>query len=229
MAFRSAILALFIPVVLTGCGVVAAFIPPIEVGDVFGVDGQVITATFAEPAALMMQVVTVADKTIERQFDDVELDMKGFSLSRLDSKISLLPTVTVTAPDADTAFPPSFSLTHISATASVSDTPNGSADLSTSHDVKVVFSLVQGSCAGLSCQYRYSSGDPLEGILNIQAANGREGSLRKFVQIIRLDGRNTPNQGKVSVLLKVDSEPGMAGFSVAFTLKSVGTTIKLGG
>lgn len=230
MVLRSLVLTLLVPVFLTGCGVVAAFIPPIEVGDVFGVDGQTITASFAEPSsALMTQVVSVAEKTTEREFEDAELDMKGFSLSSLDSKISLEPKVTVTAPHVDAVFPKSFSLNYLAADATVSDKVNGSAHLSTEQNIKVVFTLIEDSCKGLSCKYQYASGDALEGVLNIKTMNNEGQSLRKFVQIIRLQGNPSPNLGQLKVTLKVDSDPGMAGFTATFALRSAGTLIKLGG
>ena len=217
---------------LAGCGVVATFIPPIEVGDVLGVDGQTVTATFGEPAsALTTQVASVSSATFEQTFDDQELDLYGFSLRDFVAVIGLDQRVVLHAPIGGT-FPDSFTLTHASISATLSDEVNGSATMTLEHDLELLFDRDEGSCGPLSCSYLYH-GDPdllAEALTLIASENDdAQATLRRFVDIVRLQGDASPNSGSFTISVEVDSTPSLAGFEGRFRLKSASTTIRLGG
>ena len=81
--------ALALAVLLTGCSLVAAFIPPIEVSDPLGLDGQSLTLLFgasnassSSRATLTPQAVSQAQAAVTRTFDDQALDLRGFFLGK---------------------------------------------------------------------------------------------------------------------------------------------------
>ena len=219
---------------MTGCSLVAAFIPPVEVADPLGVDGQSLTLLFgavnassSSEAAPTPQALSQAQAAVTRTFDDQELDLRGFSLASLDVEMGLESTVSLTRP-VTARFPTSFTLVQTSGVATLQDDANGEATLDFAHKLDLVFTR-DAACdlAALSCDYRYVGDDAaLASALSIAEKDG--GTLRTFVDIVRLGVQNTPNTGRFSVGLSVDSEPGLDGFSATFTLRSGKASIKVG-
>jgi hypothetical protein len=222
-------LLLPLPLLLAGCGVVAAFIPPIGIGDPLAVEGQSLTTTFGGEGipGLTLQVLSEAESTVAHSFEDIELDLRGFSLSEFHAAVGMDPVVVLQAPDPLAAFPDSFDLVGVAATATVSDEVHGEAVLSMERSVYARFELDADSCAVGTCSYRYADGDPFEDLLSVRVTDWS--TLAAFVQIVRLDGDPSMNTGTFSVRLTADSEPSLDGFSATFTLRSGGTVIKLGG
>ncbi len=224
---------------VTGCGLVAAFIPPVEVADPFGMDGQSLTLLFgpanidvsaadASAAALTPQAESQAQAAVTRTFDDQALDLRGFSLARLDVQMGFAPTASLARPLSAT-FPTSFILVRTFGVATLQDETNGEAVLEFAHDLNLVFTR-DAACdlAALSCTYRYvGDEEALASALSV-AANDR-GTLRVFVDVVRLNTENTPNTGRFSVGMSAESEPGLDGFSATFVLRSGKATIKVGG
>lgn len=219
-------------VLLAGCGVVAVFIPPIEVGDVLGVDGQTLEVTFGEPgAALATQVASSSSITFEQSFDDQEFDLYGFSLQDFVAVIGFGPTVQIVAPLGG-SYPDSFTLTHASVSATLGDEVHGTATMTLERDLALVFERDVAGCTALGCSYvfRGEIGLLAEAMTLIASENPDAAvTLRRFVDIVRLDGAPSPNRGSVTIGIEVDSEPGLAGFDGSFELESGGATIRLGG
>lgn len=232
MHLRRVFIPLLFVSLLTGCGVLATFIPPIEIGDVLGVDGQILTVTFEEPGSgLARQVMGASTVVVEQNFDDQELDLRGFTVRDFVTVVGFEPLVRLRAPLGG-SYPDDFVLTRASASATLSDAVNGSATMTLERDLGLLFERDEGSCDLQSCGYLYS-GDPafLAEALTLIASESAGGAatLQRFVDIMRLDGAASPNQGRFTFVLEVDSDPGLDGFEATFRLKSGGTTIKLGG
>lgn len=224
-------LLLPIPLLLAGCGVVAAFVPPIAVGDALGVEGQSLTTTFGsiDGARLGTQAFSSADTTVEREFDDMELDLRGFSVAELHAGIGLDPTVVLRTSSTLAAFPSEFTITKVHATATVSDDVNGRATLTTEREIHLTFALDTSSCTADTCRYAYAGGDELEDVLSVGATRADGDTLATFVDIVRFSGAPSLNTGSFSLSVESDSEPSLDGFSATFTLRSGGTVIELGG
>ena len=225
-------LVVALPVLLSGCGLVAAFVPPIEIADPFGVEGQSLTTTFADAdtrqAGLTSQANSQAQATFTRTFDDQELDLRGFSLARLDVQVGFGSEVSLSRPVTG-RFPTSFTLVRSAGAANLSDEANGAATLAFSHDLELVFTRDAACDVGaLSCGYAYV-GDPASLASALSVSVSDRSTLAAFVAVLRLDGQNTPNTGRFAFALTAESEPTLDGFSATFTLRSGKATIKLGG
>lgn len=227
--FHLRVLLLPLPLLIAGCGVVAAFLPPIEIGDPLAVEGQTLTTTFDGDggSSLSTLVYSEAQSTVTHSFDDIELDLRGFSVQEFHASIGIDPVVDLSAPDALSAFPDSFAIVQVAATAAVSDDVHGEAILSMEKTVWARFELDPGSCSLSTCSYRYVEGDPLEDLLSISVTDPNV--LQKFIEVVRLEGESSVNRGSFSLGVVVDSDPSLSGFSATFTLRSGGTSIKLGG
>ena len=231
MNFRTLLLALTLPVMMTGCGVVAAFIPSIAVDDPFGVEGQTVTTTFGDSAVLtgvQTQAESTAEETTSQSFDDQDFDLRGFSLARLTAKIGFDPSVTLSAPVTGAEFPAQFTLTRVAATATVTDAAHEPAIIDFERELGLRFELDRSSCTLSSCRYRFA-GDAEDLANALEISESDRGLLRSFVDVIRLDGANTPNEGRFKLTLTADSDPALTGFSASFTLRSGDASIKLGG
>lgn len=228
MNLRYLLLALTLLLLMTSCGLVAAVVPPIELNDPFGVEGESITTEFA--AANAGALGTLAESTAEasagRSFADQELDLRGFSLARLNAAIGLDAKVTLSAP-VGASYPETFTLTKISATAKVSDDVNGTAEMTIENDVNLQFTK-SASCDALSCNYTFSGErDDLKAALQISETD--RSKLAKFVKVIRLEGSNSQNRGGFTLSVTADSDPVLDGFKATFILRSGESNIKLGG
>ena len=115
-----------------------------------------------------------------------------------------------------------------SGVATLQDDVNGETMLDFNHDLNLVFTR-DAACdlTALSCDYRYVGEEvALASALSISENDG--GTLRAFVDIVRLGAQNTPNTGRFSVSISADSEPSLDGFSATFTLRSGKASIKVG-
>jgi hypothetical protein len=191
--------------VLTGCGVIAALVPPIEVGDVLGVEGQTFSTTFVGTSGLSSQALSAAQTTITRTFEDTDLDLRGFSLSGLNAAIGIDTSVRVQAPSPGMPFPESFMLTHVAADATVSDVVNGEASMSMRDESQLVFELDASTCDLNGCTYRYASEASLDDLLSLHVSSGERATLAAFVTIIRLQGTLSLNTGTFTGGVAVES------------------------
>lgn len=220
----AALAALAAALVLTGCGVVANFVPPIEVGDPLGVDGQRVDATLAPGsyAALTSHVDTT------RSFDlpDLEQDLYGFSVDAFEADAGLEPTVELRGGSTETDYPERFTVERARVEATLADDANGS--VSFERDVALGLTFVRGACASTGCSYSYDGDvDELAGALTLAVTDGAE--LDRLVAILKLGDRETPNTGSLRVAVDFESDADLAGLTASFTLTSEGSTIELGG
>ena len=213
---------------LTGCGLVAAFVPPLEVNDPFGVDGETITTTLQDPNAMSVQVESVATYTNDLPSADQEIeDLRGFSIAWLEASIGLEATVTLSRVDPTAEFPETFALTKLVASAEVSDEANGEVALSVERDLEGV-SFSKDTCDATQCEYTFNGSDEeISSALTVRFEDTDK--IMQLIDIIKLRESNTPNMGKFGLILTADSEPGLAGFQATLTLVNESTKIKLGG
>lgn len=176
-----------LPLVLAGCGVVAAFIPPIEIGDPLGVEGQRITASFAQATSssietqrIRPQAVSKAQTTVGKAFADSELDLRGFKIEAFHAAIGIDPGVTVFAPAPDAPFPSTFEITRLSVSADVEDDVHGSASMSVEKNVSLVFELDAESCSSGACYYWLADGDAFKDAFSITATDADGQTLSRF-------------------------------------------------
>ena len=227
MNFKFLFLSLVLAVFLTGCGLVAAFIPPIDIGDPLGVDQQTLTTTFGSAGALSTQAISNAERTVSRSFEDTEFDLRGFSLAELNIPVGFGSFIRLHAPNAEAEFPQQLTLTHASAEANVSDAVNGMATVAVERALDLTFVLDEATCSAGTCSYTYVGSEDLTQALTVNVADGAV--LRQFINVIRLAGKPSPNTGQFTMSVTADSEPGLDGFRATFTLHSKGATIRLGG
>jgi len=228
MNLRYLLLALTLPLLMTSCGLVAAVVPPIALEDPFGVEGESITTEFGPTSAGALSTLaeSTANATAGRSFDDQELDLRGFSLARLNAAVGLDSNVVLSAP-VGASYPETFTITGVSATAKVSDDINGSAEMTIDNEVSLTFKK-SARCETLSCDYSFT-GELADIKEAIQISETDRSKLASFVKIIRLDGRNSRNEGRFSLSVTADSEPSLDGFKATFKLRSGESSIKLGG
>lgn len=221
-----ALAALAAAALVTGCGMVATFVPPLSVGDPLGVDGQTVTATLEE-GGLAAQRTTHLDETRSFDVPDLEEDLRGFSLAGFHTQAGLTREVTLSGPVGATAsdFPERFTLTRAVVEAELWDDVNGRASFA--RDVDLALPFERSACAADGCRYAYVGAEPLADALNVELTD-RE-VLDTLVAILIRGDRETPNRGTFRVALEMDSEASLAGYSASFELTSDGSTIKLGG
>lgn len=207
---------------LTGCGVVAAVIPEIGVGDPLGVDGQEFTTQLAAGG---LEAQAQSHQTMHRNLNvrDTDMDLRGFSLARFHANVGLQPEVRLSAP-LGAEYPAEFTVTEVRVSASLSD-ENDAVALQMNRELALTFA--KGACDATSCAYRYDGAESLKDALDITVDDKTK--LKSLVAVLRLADRETLNEGTFSLAVEVDSDPSLAGFQVTFGLTSEGSKIKLGG
>jgi len=215
-----------VAMLLAACGVVAAFVPPLSVGDPLGVDGQVVTATLDE-GALATQGASHLDETRSFDVPDLDEDLRGFSLAGFHTNAGLEHRVTLTGPADATvaAYPAAFTITRAVLEATLRDDANGS--VSFTQDVDLELPFARGECDADACTYTYAGTDALTDALNVELTDREK--LETLVSILMLRGDETPNHGTFRVAVEIDAAAPLAGFTVSFELTSDGSTIRLGG
>jgi hypothetical protein len=211
---------------LSACGLVAAFVPPLSVGDPLGVDGQRVSATLAD-GGLALQSTSHLDET--RSFDvaDLDEDLRGFSLAGFHTNAGLDERVTLSGPLGGTIdeHPDRFTVTRAVVEGTLEDDVNGSVSFTRSADLSLSFART--GCDVDVCTYVYKGDDPLEDVLNVELTDRDE--LERLVSILLLRETETPNRGTFRVALEIESDASLAGYTVGFTLTSDGSKIRLGG
>src|SRR5690606_38589673 len=131
LRMKRLVLLLPFALLLSGCGLIANFIPDQEVGDVFGIGSvdnpSVVTApAFVDPSELgsfLPEARAASDyEETELKFQDFELpNLYGFSIDGLQVTIGLGETVTLERDGASGTFPEAFTLTSFEGFVRVSD------------------------------------------------------------------------------------------------------------
>ncbi len=208
---------------LSACGVVAAFVPPLSVGDPLGVAGQIVTASLQD-GAIQAQGTAHLDTTRTFDVPDLEADLHGFSLAGFYTNAGVANEVWLSGP-ADAEYPERITVTRALIDARLSDDVNGSVAFTL--DLALALPFEQTECSLDGCTYAYAGTDPLTGVLDLEVTDAA--TLEAIVSILVLRERETPNQGAFRVAIEVEASTSLSGFDATFRLTSRGSTIRLGG
>lgn len=211
---------------LSACGLVAAFVPPLSVGDPLGVDGQAVTATL-EDGGLAPQSTSHLDETRSVDVPDLDEDLRGFSLAGFHTNVGLESRVTLSGPAGSSAtdYPGMFTVTRAALEGTLQDDVNGAVSFSRVVELALPFERID--CDEDVCTYAYAGTDPLEDALDIELTDRDE--LERLVSILMLRDTETPNRGTFRVAIEIEADTDLGGYTVGFTLTSKGSTIRLGG
>jgi len=211
---------------LSACGVIAAFVPPLSVGDPLGVDGQVVTATLEE-GAIQTQSTTHLDVTRTFDVPDLEADLHGFGLASFHVNAGMASDVFLRGPldAALSEYPERITITRALIDARLWDDVNGSVALTL--DLALALPFERAACSLDGCGYQYAGTDPLLDVLDVEITDRT--TLEELVSILVLRETETPNQGTFRVAVELDADTPLNGYVVTFQLTSQGSTIRLGG
>jgi hypothetical protein len=211
---------------LAGCGVIAAFVPPISVGDPLGVDGQVVTAALAD-GAITTQSTTHLDTTRTFDVPDLEANLHGFSLASFHTNAGLANEMRLTAPTDGSAsdHPARVTITRAVVEAHLQDDVNGSVTFT--QDFALALPFERTACALDACTYVYVGTETLADVLDLEVTD--RSTLEKLVSILVLRETETPNHGTFRVAIELEAGTALSGFVATFRLTSTGSTIRVGG
>lgn len=211
---------------LSACGVVAAFVPPLSVGDPLGVDGQIVTATLQDGA---IQTQSTAHLDVARTFDvpDLEADLHGFGLASFNANAGMAPDVALSGPAGATApeYPERITVTRALIDAQLWDDVNGSVAFTL--DLALALPFERTACSAEGCSYAYVGADSLVDVLDLEITDRT--TLGTLVSILVLRETETPNHGTFRVAVEVEADTPLSGYEATFQLTSTGSTIRLGG
>ena len=234
-------LALLLALGLAACGFVANFVPPIELGDVFGIGTPDSPTTlnasaFQDPSTLGPLKPTATGATdyeaTELTFPDTEApNMHGFTLDALWVTIGLGDTITLTKERPDATYPAAFTLTGVEAFIQVSD-PQALAHAVEYHfrELELDFTYERDrACANVpTCAYTTSASasDLLHAMrFTIPERDGRV--VRDLITIVTMGGENT---ALVRARLTAEAEEGdLKGLAPTFQIMNTSTKVSLGG
>lgn len=208
---------------LSACGVVAAFVPPLSVGDPLGVDGQIVTATLQD-GAIQTQSTTHLDATRTFDVPDLEADLHGFGLAGFYTNAGMTDEVRLSGP-VGAEYPDRIMVTRALIDAQLSDDVNGSVAFTL--DLALALPFERTECSLDGCTYAYAGVEPLADVLDLEITD--RATLEKLVSILVLRETETPNEGTFRVAIEVDANTSLSGFDATFRLTSRGSTIRLGG
>lgn len=225
-----------------GCGFISNFVPPQEVGDVFGIGTPeaptTITAPrFEDPARMgplrPANVGAVDYDTTLLTFDDIEVpDLRGFSIDALWVTIGFGDTVTLERGGVEQPYPDSFTLTSFEAYLRVSDEVGGLEPV-TYHFAEKPLALAferVGACTveDASCTYKAEASEAELRSAMLFHIPERDGQVTKrLFEIVRGGG---DNEARIRVRLTADSPDGdLIGFAPTFRIMNTSTKVSLGG
>lgn len=215
-----------VAMLLSACGLVAAFVPPLSVGDPLGVDGQVVTAAL-DGGGLAPQATSHLDETRSFDVPDLDEDLRGFSLAGFHTDAGLESVVTLAGPLGTTAsdHPEAFTVTRAVVEGTLQDDANGAVTFT--RDIALSLAFSRADCGVDACEYAYAGTDTLDDALSVELTDRDD--LERLVSILMLRETETPNRGTFRVAIEIESDTSIAGFTATFTLTSDGSTIRLGG
>ena len=220
-----AITAGSLALLLSACGVIAAFVPPISVGDPLGVDGQVVTATL-EDGAITTSSTTHLDTTRSLDIPDLEANLHGFSLASFHTNAGLASQVTLNVPTDGSAtdHPASITITRALIEGRLWDDVNGSVTFT--HDTVLALPFERTTCTLDACTYEYAGAQTLADALDLEITDRT--TLEKLVSILVLRDTETPNNGEFRVAMQIEAATSLSGYVATITLTSTGSTIRIG-
>lgn len=226
---------------LSACDLFSKFVPPIEVGNVFGIGtAEAPTAltvpAFQDPAALgpfRPAAIGATDlEATDLTFPNIELpDMYGFTLDALWVTLGIGDTITLERPTPSTAtYPERFTLTAIEAYIHVSDAQNIRKPVEyhfTEQDLDLTFAR-QGTCSGATCTYQATAtAKDLENAMIFQIPE-RDGRVVKDLIAIASEGGT--NHARVKARLTANAPGGsLEGLAATIQLMNTSTKGSLGG
>lgn len=234
-------LVLLLPfaLLLSGCGLIANFIPDQEVGDVFGIGSvdnpSVVTApAFVDPSELgsfLPEARAASDyEETELKFQDFELpNLYGFSIDGLRVTIGLGETVTLERDGASGTFPEAFTLTSFEGFVRVSDAEAIVPAVEYHFEEQPLsFEFVRaGSCTSKSCDYKSTATESARlGAMVFDIPESQGGKVRNLIRIASEGGENT---AYVKVRVAADSDDSIFGFRPVFEIMNPSTVVSIGG
>ncbi len=211
---------------LAGCGVLAALVPPQNVGDPLGVDGRLVTAAL-DDGGISSQSTTHLDVTRSFDLPDLEADLHGFSLAGFHTNVGLADEIWLSGPPVArmTDGPLRITIARVIIEAELSDDVNGTARFR--HEAWPDLSFERTTCTLDGCAYGYVGSGSLTDVLDFELTDPAE--LARVVAILVLGETETPNHGTFRVAIELEAERSLAGHTATFRLTSHGSTIRLGG
>lgn len=221
-----AIMAGALALLLSACGVIAAFVPPISVGDPLGVDGQVVTATLQD-GAITTNSTTHLDTTRSLDIPDLEANLHGFSLASFHVNAGLANQMTLNVPTDGSAsdHPARITITRALIEGQLWDDVNGSVTFT--HDSVLALAFERTACTPDACTYEYAGAETLADALDLEITDRT--TLEKLVSILVLRDTETPNTGAFRVAIEIEAATSLSGYVATITLTSTGSTIRIGG
>lgn len=220
--WRPALLAAVLVPTLAACGVVGGMIGPVDVEDPLAVDGHVVHASFEE-GSLAPAAAAHGGEAGTFTVDDMEIDLRGFSVGDLHIDAGFEPDVRLTGGPMAAA-PDSFTVTAVDFEATLDDAGHDRVTFTKRVELDGVTFAKGAACDGPeSCTYTYDGTASLTGVLQLDWNDLTD--LAHFVAILR--EAPEPNEGTLTVDVEVDSDPSLAGYSAEFTMVSSGTSIEL--
>lgn len=222
---------------LSGCGLISNVIGEQAINDPFNIDNREVDIILrAEGSAANLAVQAVGQEGASFAFPDEDFDLRGFGGDYIKSEVGLEPTVTVSKPLAGT-HPETFTVTDMEATLTLSDKggeggATRTVTATSTLDGDLTFNRRE-TCTGadVSCGYTYdeASGVRLANALLLQLGvdPDTDDDLKEAIQIIQLDGENSPNTATLSFTVTTNSTPDLAGSTITLTLKEGKSVVKL--
>ena len=211
-------------VLISGCGVIAAFMPPLHVGDPLGVNDQTIVAVLEEGGITTQSITTHLDATRTVDLPDLAADLHGFSLAGFHTNAGLAEEMHLSGSVGDD-YPERLTVTRAVIEAELRDDVNGSVAFS--RDAELALTFERGECSAVGCAYTYAGTESLAGVLDVDLTD--RDALANLVSILMLHETETPNSGTFRVAIEVEASIPLNGYVASFTLTSTGSTILLGG
>lgn len=211
---------------LSACGIIAALVPPIEVGDPLGVHGTVVTAALRD-GGITTQGVGHVDTTRTFDVPDLEAKLHGFTLAGNHTNAGLTHEVRLSDSMVGSASddPASITITRALIEAELWDEVNGSVAFT--QDIALTLTFDRRVCAVDGCSYVYAGTTPLVDVLDVEVTD--RDSLAQLVATLVAGEAETPNQGTFRVAIEVEADAALTGVVATFQLTSTGSTIRLGG
>ena len=221
----TAIVAGAAAVLLSACGVIAAFVPPLSVGDPLGVDGTTVIAALYD-GVIRAGSTTHVDTTRTFDVPDLKENLRGFSLASFHTNAGLANEVRLHAPvgASEPVYPEVITITRALIEAQLWDDVNGSVTFT--QDITLALPFERAACTLDGCTYVYAGSD-LSDVLDVEVTD--RATLEQLVSILVFRETETPNQGTFRVAIEVEADTGLSGYQATFQLTSTGSTIRLGG
>ncbi len=222
---RISLLSVIGAVLLGGCGLIAAFVNPIEVEDPLQLEGATITTQRLDNTAL--GTLASFAGTYTTAFNDFDIDLQGFGVGGFRNNISIEPSLSVTRPD--NGYPDSFNITSTTLNVTLAD-DNDNVTLESTFNAPITFGL-DAACASdaASCDYTFASGPDLEQALFVLAVQAASEAQRIYTIITtgQVEGEGPDNNVSATLSLETESTPDLVGGTITVTLTSLSGEIDL--